>query len=309
MNTLVVAALVTLMAGSAAAQTPDEPGVAMRTGHDVSVTVGHYTYIEPGDLRISIHGARIGGEYTGIRSLNARRHWFASVNVRGNGGSLTYDGWCLPWLIRPSSTSANGYTLGLGSASTCSETGEADGYVEARGLVAKDLLSRKWGVSPETGLGVRYLSNATAGIVDFRTDAYLYLPLGLTARTRLSQRVISISAEYDVLLHGWQTTRESKFGSGDIPATPTAPAFTLNGLTDLSFPQDSGWALRARAKYQVSRRWSVEPSFIHWDVGASPVREMTATFTVNGISAQQQLGAFEPDNSTDEVNVSVGFHF
>jgi hypothetical protein len=309
MRTLLLAGLVAVMAGTVAAQTPDDTSVATRTGHEIRVTVGHYTYIEPGELRISIHGARFGGEYTGTRSLSARRHWFASANVRGNGGSLTYDGWCLPWRIRPSSTSANGYALDLGSASTCSETGEADGYVEARGLVGKDLLPQKWGVSPETGLGFRYLSNATSGIVGFRTDAYLYLPLGLTARTRVAHRVMSLGAEYDVLLHGWQTTRESKFGSGDIPATPDAPAFTLNGLTDLSFPQDHGWALRARGNYQVSRRWSVEPAFIHWNVHASPVRETTATFTVNGVTAQEPLGAFEPDNVTNEVSVSVGYHF
>ena len=106
-----------------------------------------------------------------------------------------------------------------------------------------------------------------------------------------------------------QTTRESELGGGLIPASATAPAFTIDGLTDLSFPQDRGWALRAGANYQLSRRWSIEPSFIHWDVGASPVRYMTATFTVNGITAQQQLGALEPDNVTDEVSVSVGFHF
>jgi opacity protein-like surface antigen len=94
-----------------------------------------------------------------------------------------------------------------------------------------------------------------------------------------------------------------------IPATSTAPAFTIDGFTDLSFPQHRGWALRAGAKYQLSPRWSVEPSFIHWDVGASPVRELTATFTVNGIPARQQLGALEPDNVTNEVSVGLGFHF
>jgi len=309
MNTFLVAGLLMATAGTAAAQPPGDASVTTRTGHELQVSAGHYTYVEPGDLRISIHGARLGGEYTGTFSLNPRRHWFTTANVRGNGGSLTYDGWCQPWLIRPSSTSPNGYTLGLGSASTCSETGEADGYVEGRGLVGKDLLSRKWGVSPQTGVGLRYLSNATSGVVNFRTDAYLYLPVRVTARTLVSGRALSLTAEYDVLLHGWQTTRESKLGGGDIPATPDAPAFTINGFTDLSFPQHDGWALRAGGKYQVSRRWSVEPSFIHWNVGASPVREMTATFTVNGITARQQLGAYEPDNFTNEVTVSVGVHF
>src|SRR5205085_5739902 len=144
-------------------------------------SVGHYTYIEPGTLRISIHGPRLGGEYTGTRRLGDRTRWFVSANVRGNAGRTTYDGWCLPWLIRPSRTSANGYALDLGDASTCSESGDADAYVEARGFVVKDLFVGNWGLSPQTGLGVRYLSNGTTGITNFRTDAYLYLPLRLTA--------------------------------------------------------------------------------------------------------------------------------
>jgi hypothetical protein len=30
---------------------------------------------------------------------------------------------------------------------------------------------------------------------------------------------------------------------------------------------------------------------------------------VNGITAQQQLGAYEPVNSTNEFAVKLGFHF
>jgi len=33
----------------------------------------------------------------------------------------------------------------------------------------------------------------------------------------------------------------------------------------------------------------------------------TATFTVNGITAKQDLGAYEPDNSTNEFGVRFGF--
>lgn len=309
MRTLLLASLVTGMAVNAAAQSSRDASVATRTGHEVSVAAGHYTYNEPPPVGISIHGLRLGGEYTGTTLLSRQNHWFASANVRGNGGSARYDGSCRPWLIRPSGTSTNGYALGLGGTSPCSETGDADGYVEARGLVGKDVFVRSWGVSPQTGLGFRYLSNGTTGIIGFRTDAYLYVPLRLTARTRVAGRVMSLSAEYDVLLRGWQTTRQSKVGSGRIPATSDAPAFTIDGFTDLSFPQHRGWALRADATYQVSRRWSVQPSFIHWNVGASPVRSTTATFTVNDVRAQQQLGFLEPDNNTNEVFVSLGFHF
>jgi len=276
----------------------------------VTVGIGGYTYIEPGDLRISIQGPKLALEYTGTRLLNERRRWLVEGSLHAGGGTVSYDGWCRPWLIIPDARSSNGYALGLGGASPCSFSGDEDAYLESRVLVGKDLFSGRWGVSPVSGLGVRYLSNGTTGITHFRTDTYLYVPFGVTARTNAgSGHIVSINVEYDVLLRGWQTTRESQLGSGDIDATPIAPAFTIDRFTDLSFPQHRGWALRAGAKYQFTRRWSVAPRFTHWGVSASEVRFTTVAFTVNGITATQDLGAIEPVNSTTEWSVNLGFHF
>lgn len=285
-------------------------GLGTPTGHDVNASVSYYKYIEPDAPSISIHGAKIGGEYTGTMSLNPRRHWFAQANVRGTIGNVTYDGWCYPFLIAPNSASPNGYELGLGDASPCSESGDKDWYVETRGLLGKDLIGRTWGWSPYAGLGFRHLSNGTTGVPGFRTDDYLYLPVGITARTRVaSQGALSLNVEYDHLIHGWQTTRDSALGGGDVPATDTAPGFTIDGFTDISFDQHGGWALRASAKYQFTRRWSVEPYYIYWKVNASPVNYQTAAFTVNGVQAQEQFGAYEPLNVTHEFGVKLGFHF
>jgi hypothetical protein len=279
-------------------------------GNEVNVSVGGYTYAEPGDLSISIHGPKIGGGYTGTLSLSKSQHWFAQTDVRGTFGNVTYDGWCSPFLITPDSSSPNGYALDLGDASPCSESGDRDWFVEARGLVGKDFIGHRWGVSPDTGLGVRHLSNGTNGVPGYRTDTYLYLPFGVTARTRVaSHSALSFNLEYDFLLHGWQTTRDSELGGGDVPATPTAPAFTIEGFTDISFAQHSGWALRASGTYQVTRHWSVEPAYIYWHVGASPVNYETATFTVNNVTVQEQFGAYEPVNHTHEFVVRVGFRF
>src|SRR6185436_15619610 len=130
-----------------------------------------------------------------------------------------------------------------------------------------------------------------------RTDDYLYLPVGTTARTKVaSKSALSFTLEYDQLLHGWQTTRNSALGGGFVPATATAPAFTIDGFSDVSFDQHSGWALRASAKYQLTSRWSVEPSYVHWNVNASPPNDVTATFTVNQVTVQEQLGFYEPLN-------------
>jgi hypothetical protein len=325
MKRLLFASVMALIPSQAITQTPDsmptppaqphgapavDASLATATGHEVTVSVSHYTYIEPGALRISIHGTKVGGEYTGTLSLNKGRHWFAQADVRGTIGNVTYDGWCSPWLITPNSASPNGYELGVGDASPCSETGDKDWYVEARALVGKDFIGHKWGVSPYTGLGLRHLSNGTTGSNGYRTDDYLYPPFGITARTKVaSHGALSFNLEYDRLIHGWQKTRDSELGGGDVPATTTAPGFTIDGLTDISFAQHSGWALRASAKYQATRAWSVEPYYVHWSVSASPVNYEPATYTVNNVTAQEQLGAYEPWNVTNEFGVKLGFHF
>jgi len=305
------AAVMALIPSRAFAQTAAvDASLATPTGHEMNVTLGSYTYIEPGALRISIHATKVGGEYTGTLLLNKRQRWFAQANARGTIGNATYAGWCLPWLITPNSASPNGYALDLGDASPCGETGDTDWYVEARALTGRDFIGQKWGWSPYTGLGLRHLSNGTTGTSGFRTDNYLYPPFGVTAHTRVaSHGALSVNLEYDPLIRGWQNTRNSKLGGGDIPPTTTAPGFTINGITDISFAQHGGWALRASAKYQVTRRWSVQPYYIHWSVSASPVNYQTATFTVNHVTAHEQLGAYEPFNVTKEFGVKLGFHF
>src|SRR5262249_49087211 len=144
MKRLLLAGVVALISSQALAQTADA-GLATPTGHELSLDVASYTYIEPGTLRISIHAPKIGGEYTGTLSLTHSRHWFAQANIRGIFGNATYDGYCSPWLIRPNNTSPNGYELDIGSASPCSETGDEDWYFDTRALVGKDFIGQKWG--------------------------------------------------------------------------------------------------------------------------------------------------------------------
>jgi hypothetical protein len=324
MRKLLIAGVGLLISTQAFAQTSDSPStapaqtrgaaavdasLATGPGHEVNVSVGSYTYAEPGP-DISIHGAKLGGEYVGTLSLSKRRQWFAQGDVRAIAGDVTYDGSCSPWLITPDSASPNGYALDLGDSSPCSETGAQDWYVETRGLVGRDFVGQKWALSPYSGLGFRYLSNGTTGNAGYRTEKYLYLPFGVTARTKVaSHGTLSVNLEYAALIQGWQKTRDSDFGGGDVPATTTAPGFTINGFTDLSFAQESGWALRASAKYRVTTAWSVEPYLVHWNVSDSAPDYGTATFTVNNVTAQQQLGFYEPWNVTTEFGVKLGVRF
>jgi hypothetical protein len=304
-----VAVAITLISSKAFAQAP-AGNLATPIGHQISVSFGGYDYVEPDGLKISIHGVKIGGEYTGTMSLNQRHRWFLQANVRAVAGSVTYDGWCSPYLITPDATSPNGYVLGVGDASACSESGDSDWFMEARGLVGKDFVGRKLGWSPYAGIGYRHLSNGTTGVAGYRTDEYLYLPLGITARTEVgSHHGLSFNFEFGPLLRGWQHTYDSALGGGDVPATDTAPAFTINGFTDLAFSQHSGWTLRTSAKYQMTRKSFIEPYYVRWNVTASPDSSGTATFTVNGITAMEQVFFYEPHNFTNEFGVKLGFRF
>jgi hypothetical protein len=306
-------ALTPSMASVAFAQTPlaTNPDVlTTRIGNELSVSVQHYDYTEPPPVDISIHAAKFGGEYTGTFALSHRRRWFAQVNLRGTGAVASYDGNCRPWLIVPSSTSANGYRLTLGSSSPCSESGDADWSVEGRALATKDFTGRVWSISPFSGVGVRHLSNGTTGHVNYRTEEYLYVPVGAAMRTTaVAGRVLGVTVEYDRLLRGWNTTRNSLLGGGVVPATDTAPAFSIGDFTDVSFHQHTGWALRASASYSVSRAWSIEPYYLRWRVAASPVSDGSVAFAVDGVTVRQTLRYVEPLNFTNEFGVKIGFHF
>lgn len=304
-----------LAASAAFAQTPAGAGtgaLTTRTGSELNVSAQHYDYTEPlgGEIDVKIHGPKFGAEYTGTFALSERRHWFAQFNARGTGATATYDGSCRPWQIVPSSSSPNGYRLTVGAASPCSESGDADWYLEGRGLVGKDLVGSRWAVSPFVGIGARHLSNGTTGNANYRTEEYLYVPLGATVRTRaIAGRVLGLTVEYDHLLRGWNTTRNSLLRGGTVPATSDAPAFAIGDFTDLSFKQRTGWAFRASASYALNRSWSLEPYYVRWRVSDSPVSEGSVAFVVNGITARQTLGYYEPLNFTNEFGVKIGLHF
>src|SRR5689334_23200465 len=112
---------IVLIPATAFAQTAAKQSGALATapGQELTVGTNAYNYVEPGDLKISIHGPKFVGEYTGTFLIDQRSHWFARVNAKANLGITSYDGWCAPWLITPNSSSPNGYALDVGDYSPC----------------------------------------------------------------------------------------------------------------------------------------------------------------------------------------------
>jgi hypothetical protein len=137
---LLHAGIAALVSPLAFAQT--DASLATPTGHEVNASVGGHTYSEPGAQSISIHGVKIGAEYTVTLPLSKRHHWFARADVRGTFGNVTYSGWCSPFVITPNQASPNGYELDFGDASPCSETGDRDWYLGTCVLAGKDLIGR-----------------------------------------------------------------------------------------------------------------------------------------------------------------------
>jgi hypothetical protein len=313
MKRLVLAAALTLLPLPLFAQRSIPQGEAPPTtlpGLELSFSIGAYNYVEPGDTRISIHGTKFGGEYTGTFLLSARRHWFAQADAAGKFGNTDYDGWCAPWFITPDRSSPNGYFLDLGEYSPCDDSGNQDWYVEGRGVIGKDFVRHEWTFSPEAGVGLRHLSNGLDEIKGFRTDNYLYVPIGISAHTAVaSNDILSFHFEYDQMLRGRQKTLDSELGGGQVPATPIAPAFTIDAFSDVSFEQHRGFAVRASAKYEFNRRWSVQPYWIYWGVDDSTRSDATVTFSVRGIPAVEQFTAVEPQNWTNEFGAKFSLRF
>ena len=279
-------------------------------GHELTFSLGDYNYVEPGDTKISIHGLKFGGEYTGTVLLSPRHHWFAQANVAGKFGKTDYDGWCAPWFISPDRSSPNGYFLDLGDYTPCDDSGNQDWYVEGRGVIGKDFVRHEWTFSPEAGVGMRHLSNGLDEIKGFRVDNYLYVPMGITAQTAVaSNDILSFHFEYDYMLRGRQKTIDSALGGGQVPATNTAPAFTIDAFSDVAFEQHQGFAVRASAKYQFNRRFAVQPYWIYWGVDDSTRSDASVTFSVRGIPAVEQFTAVEPKNWTNEFGAKFSVRF
>jgi hypothetical protein len=72
---LLYAGVLALMPLRVLAQTPG----ATPAGHEVNVSASSYTYVEPRPLRISIHAAKIGGEYMNPMRRQSSKESFVST--------------------------------------------------------------------------------------------------------------------------------------------------------------------------------------------------------------------------------------
>ena len=166
-----------------------------------------------------------------------------------------------------------------------------------RALFGKELpFGRHNTVLPYIGLGFRMLFDAdgdqltSAGAVGYdRRSEYLYIPLGATFDFKLGSWRILPTAEYDYLIHGWQTSYLRDIGYDQNLTNDQTHGYGLRGSLMVKPPIDF---------YNLT----VGPYVRYWNIGQSNLQALT----VGGVNAGY---GFEPQNETTEVGLLASIRF
>lgn len=239
------------------------------TGIEIGGQLSQYSYEEEvnNSFFMSLKGSKIGlvGSYT--RALEGGVYW--GVDGRFAAGNNHYK-----------------------SASTGEASHNPDHYTDARLTAGRDIELGSQVLSLYSGLGTRYLKSdlrgySTTGAVGYRRSShYLYLPLGVTHRFRLSDQARwATTLEYDHLIEGTQKSYLTD----------------VAGYTsDLKNQQNKGHGLRLNLAYETAT-WSVGMFYQAWNIDDSEMGTYTSTTTV--------YTGYEPRNTTREVGVQIRYRF
>ena len=240
--------------------------VGTLSGIDVGAQLSQYDYSEhvlPNTTFVTQDGLKYGGGATATQAFRGRG--FVSLDTRFGYGENDYKG---------SGTQNN----------------LPDYLAEGRILGGKDFFFKGDGMqpvdfSPFVGIGFRYLYNDARGTTSIgslgyrRYSHYLYIPLGVTNRIRVTDNSrISTTLEYDRLIFGWQESDLADTG--------------IKGYQNVTNDQYSGYGLRGSVRYEYGR-WSTGPYFNYWDISKS-----TSNVQTN-----------EPRNQTLEYGVEARYRF
>lgn len=259
---LLLAAAVSLGSSCAFA---DVNELRTQSGHSLGLSLTGYNYDEPSYM--SLKAKKIGVDYAGTYA-------FASTWPRSN------DGWFVRGELRWAGGKAD-YRSPISGALD----GTENWYLEARGLLGRDIDMGAYLLSPYVGLGLRHLFNDLRGVSSNgntgyrRTSQYSSLPLGVTHKARLEdQSQLHTTLEYMHLIRGLQKAKLSEISP-------------LN--SDLSLTQRRGYGLRA-SLLKHSDQWAWGPTLTYWKIGNSETGG--AAF-------------YEPKNKTYEVGLKATYQF
>jgi hypothetical protein len=260
----VLVALGLLSAGAAAAKGTDSDSF------EIGLEGGDYHYAEP-------NFAKLDGAEFGLNATYAYK-WSNDLvfkaNVIADFGSLNY--------------SSNG--SGTSSGTTLYEQ-------DYRAMIGDQLQFGRYNtVLPYIGLGFRMLFNgngeqvtSTGAIGYDRRSEYLYIPLGATFDFKAGSWRIMPTAEYDYLIHGWQTSYLRDLGFDQNLTNDQTHGYGLRGDIMLKPPIDF---------YNLT----VGPYLRYWNIGESNAKPLS----VGGVPVGYGL---EPQNETTEVGLRASIRF
>lgn len=253
-------------APSSSQSSADEISLATTTGIELGGQISNYRYqehVDPNTEFMHETGAKFG--VTALATKAFHQGAFVSGDFR-----FAY--------------SSNDYASAQGTLHHI-----PDYLFDIRLLVGKDFfLDRTLSLSPYVGIGYRNLYNDLRGTLSSgakgyqRDSQYLYLPVGLTPRFRVTETArISTTLEYDQLVQGWQRSENSD-------ASPS--------LSNVTNGQFGGYGLRGSVMYEQAS-WSVGPFFDYWNINKSDDRIVGARYY------------FEPHNQTIEYGLQARYRF
>lgn len=263
-----LAACATAAASSNPQETQVEP---VRIAQEAGLTLSDYKYTES---EMSLTARKIGAEYAVTFLL--RDGWFVRGVVRGATGNADYRG-----------------TGNMG--------GVPDRYVENRWGIGRSFVRGPHTLTPDVGLGYRYLYNDLRGVTDTGAVGYRRESRYLTARAGLrygfllpNSASLEASVEHDRLILGRQDTRLSDIeGHGPWTDVPDVVNYQYRG---------EGW--RFACMYR-SGDWSVG-SYLHlWRIKDSDKEHIQVVKT----SGAESWTVWEPTNNTREIGVKVAYRF
>ncbi len=198
----------------------------------------------------------------------------ATVNATG---ALGYG-----WFTRAEGRVAGGPVDYKGSGNS---NKEPDYLGELRITGGWDWIGDDVAISPIVGVGYRILRNdgrgqTTTGAWGYqRQSQYLFLPIGLQPRIRLSNGdQIRANLEYDYLLKGWQDSH-----------------LEVGGLSNVRNSQYHGLGLRGELLYSRDR-WSLGPFVNYWNIQDSKMKYLSWG------------SGLEPQNQTLEIGLQLRYN-
>lgn len=240
---------------------------ATKTAVEVGLQASSYHYHEK-DLGVKLQGPQFGGHFVATGAIGAQ--WFLRGEGRFTAGDVDYKG--------------------SGTLDT-----NPNYFAEARLTFGRDFLTNRYGISPYTGIGYRFLHSdirgvTSTGALGYQRDShYAFVPVGVQPRMQFSNGDrLTLTAEYDYLLDGEQESYLS-----DVSVS----------YPDLANKQPAGYGIRSDVMYQTGN-WAFGPFMNYWNINQSET-----TCGVGGGSTPLYVCGYEPHNHTLEYGFQFRYKF